>query len=373
MGLRHTAAVLLAVGCLAPAAAAQEPSFDHAAALQKKGDLEAAAAEYVRFLVTYPPNVEARSNLGVVLMGLGRYEEAIAAYQAALATSPDNTTVRLNLGLAFYKAARLEDALAAFGRVLGAQPENMQARYLSADCHLRLGRPDQVVALLQPHEAARRDDPVMAYLLGMAYLATKQLDKGQLLIDRILRHGDSAQARVMMGLAKRGVGDLNGAADELKRAVDLDPEHLGVHSLYAQALLETGNPDLAKRHFEAELSRNPLEFDANLYMGVLLKAEEQYDAALAHLKRALGVRPGDIPTRFQIASIALAQQDVATATAMLEAVVKEAPTFLEAHVALATAYYRQQRREDGDRQRVVVDRLTQEKEARERAKAKGGQ
>jgi VWFA-related protein len=361
--------VLAAALTAAPPSAAQEPSFDRAAALEKAGELEKAAAEYRRFLEAHPANVEANSNLGVVLVRLGRYEEAMAAYETALASAPSNATVRLNLGLAFYKAARLEDALAAFGRVLAAQPDNLQAKYLAADCHLRLGRPAETVTLLQPLESSRADDPVLSYLLGMAYLATKQPDKGQLLIDRILRHGDSAQARVMMGLAKRAAGDMNGAAEDLKRAVELDPELPGVHGMYALTLLGLGNPDLARREFDAELSRNPLDFDANLNVGVLLKTEQDYDAALKHLNRALGVRPGDIATRYQIAGIALARQDTANATAMLEAIVKEAPSFVEAHVALATAYYRQQRRADGDRERAIVERLNQESEAKERARS----
>jgi len=57
------------------------------------------------------------------------------------------------------------------------------------------------------------------------------------------------------------------------------------------------------------------------------------------------------------------------ATRLLEAIVAEAPAFLEAHVALATAYYRQQRKADGDRERAVVERLTEEKDARARAQA----
>jgi tetratricopeptide (TPR) repeat protein len=347
---------------------AQEPSFDSAAALQKSGNFEAAAAEYRRFLDAHPANVEARSNLGVVLMQLGRYEEAIAAYRTALSIDSSNLTVRLNLGLAFYKSDQLGDAVQAFNRVLAAQPDNLQARYLAADCQLRLGRPADAIALLAPLEASRADDPALSYLLGMSYLSNKELEKGQLLIDRILRHGDSAQARVMMGVAKRGAGDLKGAAEDLKRGVALDPELPGVHAMYAQALLEAGNPDLARPEFEAELSRNPLDFDAHLNLGVLLKAEQEYDAALRHLTRALGVRPGDLPTRYQIASVALARRDTATATGMLEAIVKEAPSFIEAHVALATAYYRLQRKADAERERAIVERLTQEKEARERAR-----
>lgn len=350
---------------------AQEPSFTSAAALQRAGELEAAAAEYHRFLAAYPANVEARSNLGVVLMGLGRYEEAIGAYRTALANAPQNATVLLNLGLAFYKSDRLADAADTFNQVLTFQPDNLQARYLAADCRLRLGHPAETIALLTPVESSHGDDPALAYLLGMAYLSnkeTKDTQKGQIWIDRILRQGDSAQARVMMGAAKRGAGDLKGAAEDLQRAVALDPGLAGVHTLYAQALLEAGNPDLARPEFEAELSRNPNDFDANLYMGVLLKADSNDDEALRYLNRALGVRPGDLGTRNQIASVALARHDTTTAVHMLEAIVEEAPTFTEAHVALAQAYYRLRRKPDGDRQRAIVERLNADKEAAERAR-----
>jgi tetratricopeptide (TPR) repeat protein len=348
---------------------AQDGSFAQAAALQQAGDLEKAAAEYRRFLEANPTSVEARSNLGVVLMGLGRYQDALAEYKLAASQAPMNATVRLNLGLAFYKMTRLEAAVGEFAKVLSAHPDHKQARYLAADCRLRLGRPAEAIMLLAPLEASDADNPMLAYLLGMAYLADKQPEKGQLLIDRILRHGDSAEARVMMGMAKRGTGDLKGAVDDLKRAVEINPELPGVKGLYGQALLEAGNPDLARPQFESELSSNPLDFDANLYMGILLKGEQAYEPALGYFERALGVRPGDLPTRFQIASIALGRQETAAATALLEKIVEEAPAFLEAHVALATAYYRQQRKLDGDRERAVVERLTEEKEARARAQA----
>ena len=66
-------------------------AFARAVALQKAGDREGAAAAYREFLKTQPANVEARSNLGVVLAQLGRYEEAIEAYRAALAIDRSST------------------------------------------------------------------------------------------------------------------------------------------------------------------------------------------------------------------------------------------------------------------------------------------
>ena len=363
--VRTLTAIVLLAGTVA---AAQAPSgaelFKQAIALQTAGDLEAAANAYKQFLATHADNVEARSNLGVVLARLGRYTEAIDTYRHALVLDPSKSAIRLNLGIALYKAHQLTDAAREFETVLAAQPDNLQARYLQADCRLRLGEPAKTIALLEQLESARREDLVLAYLLGMAYLRTEQVDKAKPLIDRILHKGDSAEARLMMGIAKREIKDLTGAIDDLKRAVELNPELPTAHGFYAQVLLEAGNRDLAKGEFEAELARNPLDFEANLYFGVLLKEEQEFDTAAKHFTVALGVRPRDIATRYQIASLKLARRETEPALEILEAIVKEAPDFVEAHVALATAYYRLKRREDGDRERAIIDELNRQIQAK---------
>ena len=358
---------LLAVPAAAqmPAAASTPPEFARAYALQTAGNFAEAAEAYMAFLAQHPDNVEARSNLGVVLARLGRTDEAIAAYRQALAQSPSQQSIRLNLGLALYKATRFEQAAAEFASVLSAQPHNLQARYLEADCQLRLGRPEAVVSSLEPLATARTDDRVLAYLLGMAYLRTKQVDKGQVLIDRILADGASAEAHLMMGTAKRAVQDLAGSLADLKRAVELNPELPTVHAFYGRALLETGNRDLARKEFEAELSRNPSDFDSNLLLGVLDKEEQRFDSARSYFTRALGVRPGDTGTRFQLAAIQVSLGETDQARVALEGIVKDAPKFMEAHVSLATVYYRLKLRELGDKERAIVDELNREAQARQ--------
>ena len=49
----------------------------------------------------------------------------------------------------------------------------------------------------------------------------------------------------------------------------------------------------------------------------------------------------------------------------LERLTKESPQFVEAHVSLATVYYRLKRKEDGDRERAIVLKLNAEKQAAE--------
>ena len=346
-------------------AAAASDAYARAVALQQAGDREGAAAAYRELLKAQPSHVAARSNLGVILAQLGRYEEAIEAYRAALAVDPKQHRIRLNLGIALYKAALYGDAVTELAAVRTAEPDNLQARYLEADCHLRMGAPTTVIELLAPIEPAHQDDLALAYMLGLAYLQEKEMEKGGVLVDRILKRGDSAEAHLMLGMAKRGAQDLAGGLEELAKAVSLNPELPGVHSLYGRALLETGNRDRAQAEFEAELARNQLDFDAHLYLGVLLKEDAKFDEAMAHFERALGVRPGDPGVRYQMVTIYVSRGETDRALPLLEAIVKEAPAFLEAHVTLATVYYRLKRREDGDRERAIIDALNKEIQAKQ--------
>ena len=90
---------------------------------------------------------------------------------------------------------------------------------------------------------------------------------------------------------------------------------------------------------------------------MLLKDEQKYDEARACLQRALVVRPGELRARYHLATIRLQEGSAEDARAELEAIVKEEPAFTEAHVALATIYYRLKRKPDGDRERAIVQKL----------------
>ena len=56
---------------------------------------------------------------------------------------------------------------------------------------------------------------------------------------------------------------------------------------------------------------------------------------------------------------------------LLEGVAKEFPEFSEARVLLASVYYRLNRKEDGDREKAAVQKLTTEQQAKQPG-AQGG-
>jgi tetratricopeptide (TPR) repeat protein len=302
-----------------------------------------------------------RSNLGAALAGSGRYSEAIVEYNRALAKQPD-PRVRLNLALAYYKTSQLEKAADTLLKVRKEEPTDTQVVMLLADCYLRLGRNKDVISLLTPMPMS---DLGMRYMLGTALIRDGQVDKGQVIIDPILKNGDSAEARLLMGTTKLVVNDLNGAVVDLKKAVELNPNLPDAYSYYGSALLSTGDPANARKAFEKELTLDPNSFEANLRMGVLLRQDEDNENALKYFQHALQVRPGDIGVRYQMAATELTMGQVEQARKELEAMLKEAPNFTEAHVTLATAYYREKRKADGDRERALVAKLNAQKQATE--------
>jgi tetratricopeptide (TPR) repeat protein len=327
-----------------------------AIAFQQAGKLDDAVRDYRSFLDMYPDVAQARSNLGAALAAQGKYQEAILEYKRALRTAP-NPQVRLNLARAYYKAAQFPAAIEQMETVRSALPGDLQLVQLLADCYLRLGQNKKVVELLKPLHGGEQDNAAITYMLGTALVRDGQATEGQLVIDQILKNGDSPEARLLMGTTKYGANDYSGALADLKRAVELDPTLPDAHAYYGLALLGTGDQPGARKAFQQELEINPNNFEANLRLGFLLRLDQDYAAAMPYLTRALDVRPGDFGVRYQVASIEMAEGQTEKAEADLDSILKEAPDFAEAHVTMATLYYREKRKADGDRERAIVERL----------------
>jgi tetratricopeptide (TPR) repeat protein len=332
---------------------------------QQAGDLAGAIPEYQEFLKLHPEATAIHSNLGAALAGLGRYQEALPEYKIALKQSPKLVGARLNLALVYYKTGQIDDATTQLEKLYAEDPTNHQGLLLLGDCYLRMGREDDVIRILEPAEQQYPDDLAIAYLLGTALIRQKRVDEGQLLVDRILRNGDSAEAHLMLGTAKMNVQDFAGARDEFAKAVALNPNLPEVHVLYAKALLFTGDSDQSAKEYKTELTVDPYNFDANLQLGATARQEQNYDEAAKYFARALETRPGDPGVRYQQALVAIDESHLEDARQILEGLVKQSPQFTEAHVSLSLVYYKLKRPEDSKREREVVLKLTAAAQAKQ--------
>ncbi len=353
-------AALLSAGLPAAIRAqSAEEKYKEASSAFDRGEFEQAVALYQQALKLQPDSIPILTDLAVALVRLGRYTDAISNYEQALKHDPKNEVVRLNLALALYKQEDFAKTAEALQDLRKDHPENRQTLYLLADCDLRLGREAEVVALLQPEYDANPEDLTVDYALGTALLRQGKSREGGVVIDRILKLGDTPEANVLLGQAQFAAQDFAAAAATLRKAVDENPNLPDAWSLYGHALLSTGAESIqdAKAAFQHALQLDPNDFSANLYLGSIFRHEGNYAQAMPYEDRALLLRPGSPEARFQIASLHAALDKLEDARTEFEQLEHEYPDFLEVHVQLAALYARMNLPKDSLREREIVQKL----------------
>jgi tetratricopeptide (TPR) repeat protein len=365
----HRRLKIFIAGLLSAAVAISQQSIEsllsQAVSAQQSGDAAFAIRLYKEVLERRPEWGEVRSNLGAALVHEGRFQEAIQEYQLALRSLPENGAVALNLALAHYKLGQYKEAADLLTPVQARQASNLQIAELLSNCWSQLNQNDRVVVLLTPLQKANPDNRALAYQLATALLNQEKTAAAEVLLDTILRNGDSAETQLLLGAGKLRAREFNAALNNLKRAVEMNPNLPQVHAYYGRALKAVGSSPAAEAEFRAELARNPYDFTSNLELGLLLKQDGRLDEASKCLEAALRVRPDDPGALYQQATIDVLKGNNEQARVELERLAKQNPTFSEAYVSLATVYYRLKRKEDGDRMRTIVRKLQDEEQARQ--------
>ncbi|HKW63190.1 MAG TPA: tetratricopeptide repeat protein [Candidatus Acidoferrum sp.] len=361
--------------CLAQA---QDPSaqqaLKHAVELHQSGHYAEAITEYQAFLKAHPEAVAVRSNLGAALAHEGRYTDAIQEYKQALEKEPTNYGVRFNLALAYYKMSEAEQALKEFEAVYAIQPasdpEHRRLLLLLSECYLRRGEDTKVIALLDPLADADPNDLALAYLLGTALLHQGQDQRGALMIERILRNGDTAEAHMLMAFTRMKADDKKGATEEVDRAIALNPNLPEAYSLRGRLAYLAADLDGAEAAFRKALAVDPTAFDPLLWLGTLLREESKLPEARSRLEQANQLRPKEIRVRYQFALLCSDEGDDKRAAELLKALIKDAPEYTEAHRSLSTIDFRLGRLAEGRQERKIAEEMDAAIQAREQERGR---
>jgi len=356
-----TAAVFAVTALIA---LAQAPSLDdiyrQAVAANDRGDTLSAIALYKRLVELQPNSAELHANLGIALVHAGRYNEAVSEYKQAQTLAPQSPGIALDLALAWYKAADFAAAALELEKVRRLQPDSTQALYLLSDCYVRMGRNKEAIELLRPAYKEHPDDRTVDYLFGMALIGGGQVQQGSEVIDRILHDGSTPEAGILLGAAQLAAGDHKAASATLRSAANLNPQLPGVWSLLGRALLDNEEYDEAKIAFHRALAADSNDFDANLYLGGILRHDGQLEEAVPFLEAALRLRPDSEKAQYQMGALKAAAGSPEEALKYLEPLAIRQPDFQQVHVQLALVYQQLHRTADSRRERQAVTTLDEQ-------------
>ena len=154
------------------------------------------------------------------------------------------------------------------------------------------------------------------------------------------------------------------ALDEFLKAEKLEPQMLGIHSHLGTAYFGIGKTQIAISEYQKELERDPSDFEAHYMLGHLKRLAGDLDGARKLLAQAAEVRPDDPYILHEYAALAVQEKDYLKARDLLLQAVEKFPEYTDAHVLLATVYFRIHQPELGQREKAIADRLRADEQAR---------
>ncbi|CAL4121793.1 unnamed protein product, partial [Meganyctiphanes norvegica] len=215
------------------------------------------------------------ANLGVIYSEQGRLQEAEWAYRAALSYVPTMADTHYNLGLLLATSGRTQEAVWSYRSALRSRPWLAQA-------HLALAQ-----ALQE---------------LNMNTQAQQVLSECGSQVSGPARDGWShswavAMCRQRLARTHLLAGQSYLALEEVAEALQQAPPGYGLHSLHtlaAEAHLETGNYDDARDSLSLALAANPAHVPAHLAFSRMLQANgSRVEEAEQWLRRAVALAPED--------------------------------------------------------------------------------
>ncbi len=304
---------------------------------------------------------------------------AVKEFNAVLALDPKNAEAYANLGVIAFFQHDYQNASQNFRKALASDPSLLKTQALLGICERKLGDPS-ARALLETSFPKLKDKELRLQVgLELAALYDQQGDSGAMasvmhsLVDLDPDNVDvlfmaqrvyseladdtlnklaivgPGSARMQQVIAERLVngGDLRGAIEHYRKALQFDPRLPGVHYELGEAILESSPVDPgaqgeAQKELETAVTVDGDSAKIECEFGSIALSQSQTDQALAHYRRAFQLNPGEVQAQMGLAKLLMMQEKPQEAAKYLRMAVQADPLNGAAHYQLGTAYRRLQ-------------------------------
>jgi tetratricopeptide (TPR) repeat protein len=274
--------------------------------------------------------------------------------------APDfSSTARSAVGLA--ESGHCEEAMPSLRKSVDHLKEPELRRKVALNgvrCAMTLHQTDAALKFLRLLTSEFPMDPEALYVAVHAYS-----DLSTLASQELARNApESVQAYELLAEAFEAQRRWDDAEKEYRAILKQDPNLPGIHFRLGRLLLSRPNPpastaDEAKQEFTAELQINPNNAGAEYVLGELARQRQEWQEAVNHFSRASKLDPQFGEAFLGLGMALIGEKSYPEAVAPLETAVKLAPKNPDAHYNLALAYNRTGRKQDGEKEFAVHQRL----------------
>jgi tetratricopeptide (TPR) repeat protein len=290
----------------------------------------------------------------------GHAADAVALLEPLAAQgAPD---LRLALGVAYYHADDYAHAIQQLSSLAALFPddstERREAEQVLGLSLFLAGRYADAVPLLEATRRWAADNLELGYVLGQAYVHTRQPDQARATFARIYGvDPESAAAHLLAAQMMIRLKFETLADAELARAVALDPRLPQLHALIGQQALFRGQLETAVQEFERELAINPANAMALYQLGDAYARQARWTAATAALQKSIWINPFYSAPYIVLGKAYLQQDQPATAEGLLRRAIEYDPNNRSAHYLLGQVLQRLGRGDEAKREFATAERL----------------
>ena len=332
--------------------------------LQAK-DPNSAVKEFGAVLALDPNNAEAYANLGVIAFFQRDYQKASQYFRKALAIDPSLAKPQALLGIS---QKRLGDPSAS--ALLEKSFQKLKDKQLRLQVGMELaalydqqGDPGATACVMRSLVDL---DPDNVDILFMAQRVYSELADDTLNKLAVLAPGS---ARMQQVIAERLVngGDLQGAIEHYRKALQIDPHLPGVHFELGEAILQSSPVDAgtqaeAQKEFEASIGVDGDTAKTECEFGSMALSQSHLDQAFEHYQRAYQLNPNEIQAQMGLAKLLMMQEKPQEAIKYLRMAVQSDPLNGTAHYQLGTAYRRLQMMDMADKEVLLFQEIKKTKD-----------
>ena len=320
-----------------------DAAFRAGSAALSQNDLQAALTDFEKVVHLVPTWEPGYTNLGLVLLRMGKTQESVPKFEKALSLKPSDSAAQLNLAIAYEQLgqptkelvllARLDAAARAQKHALPADTSAMYAFALAATHQLP-------AAVMRMKQAVAADPQNAAYLdnLGSLYAMQKDWPNAEKSFRAAIAVKPSLpSAHLHLGMALQAQ-QRPGGAEELNAAYQLDPENPIINLELGRLLATEGNDQQAIQLLQHAHALMPQSADAAYQLGLALQRSNRPSEAIPLFENAAAADPNNADILANL-GMALCQQQKATqAVPILQKAVRLAPDNPVTHQNLAAAY-----------------------------------
>ena len=332
--------------------------------LQAK-DPNSAVKEFGAVLALDPNNAEAYANLGVIAFFQRDYQKASQYFRKALAIDPSLAKPQALLGIS---QKRLGDPSAS--ALLEKSFQKLKDKQLRLQVGMELaalydqqGDPGATACVMRSLVDL---DPDNVDILFMAQRVYSELADDTLNKLAVLAPGS---ARMQQVIAERLVngGDLQGAIEHYRKALQIDPHLPGVHFELGEAILQSSPVDAgtqaeAQKEFEASIGVDGDTAKTECEFGSMALSQSHLDQAFEHYQRAYQLNPNEVQAQMGLAKLLMMQEKPQEAIKYLRMAVQSDPLNGTAHYQLGTAYRRLQMMDMADKEVLLFQEIKKTKD-----------